>query len=45
VRTGYGEAELVRHEGQVPGAAYVAAELMDATSWILTQAGHPREVT
>ncbi|HYN08289.1 MAG TPA: HAD family hydrolase [Vicinamibacterales bacterium] len=41
VRTGYGEAELLRHGGDVPRAAYVAAELMDATSWILTQAGHP----
>jgi D-glycero-D-manno-heptose 1,7-bisphosphate phosphatase len=43
VRTGYGEAEVIRHNGDVPGAAYVAAELMDATTWILTQSGHPRE--
>jgi D-glycero-D-manno-heptose 1,7-bisphosphate phosphatase len=41
VRTGYGEAELRRHGGDVPRAAYVAAELVDATSWILRQAGHP----
>jgi D-glycero-D-manno-heptose 1,7-bisphosphate phosphatase len=41
VRTGYGEAEVIRHNGDVPGAAYVAEELMDATTWILTQSGHP----
>ena len=41
VRTGYGPAEVERHGGQVPGAAYVAAELMDATEWILMQAGLP----
>jgi D-glycero-D-manno-heptose 1,7-bisphosphate phosphatase len=45
VRTGYGEAEVKRHNGDVPGAAYVAAELMDATTWILTQSGHPREAS
>jgi D-glycero-D-manno-heptose 1,7-bisphosphate phosphatase len=45
VQTGYGAAEVQRHAGQVPGAACVAAELMDATVWILTQAGHPREAT
>jgi D-glycero-D-manno-heptose 1,7-bisphosphate phosphatase len=39
VRTGYGEAEVKRHSGNVPGAAYVAAELMDATTWILLQSG------
>jgi D-glycero-D-manno-heptose 1,7-bisphosphate phosphatase len=39
VRTGYGEAEVKRHSGDVPGAAYVAAELMDATTWILLQSG------
>ena len=43
VRTGYGAAEVVRHGGNIPGAAYVAEELMNATAWILTQAGHPRE--
>jgi hypothetical protein len=35
VRTGHGEGEIARHGGQVPGAALVAANLMDATSWIL----------
>jgi D-glycero-D-manno-heptose 1,7-bisphosphate phosphatase len=44
VQTGYGQAEMVRHGGTIPGAAYVAAELMDATAWILTEAGFPREV-
>ncbi len=41
VRTGYGAAELVRHGGNIPGAAYVAEELMDATSWILTDSRPP----
>lgn len=43
VRTGYGDAEVQRHGGAVPGAAYVAADLMDATAWILLHTGHPRE--
>lgn len=43
VRTGYGEFEVARHEGRVPDAAFVAADLMEATSWILGQAGHPRD--
>ena len=43
VRTGYGESEIVRCGGAVPGAAYVAADLMAATTWILAEAGHPRE--
>ncbi len=43
VRTGYGEAELERQHGTMPGAAFVAADLMEATTWILEQAGHPRE--
>ena len=43
VRTGYGEPELVRNNGQMPGAAFVAADLMEATRWILEQAGFPRE--
>jgi len=35
VMTGYG-ADVVRaHEGVVPGAAHVAANLMEATSWLL----------
>ena len=38
VRTGYGESELRRHADHVPGAAHVAADLMEATSWILRQA-------
>ena len=42
VRTGYGEAELVRHDGRMPGAAHVAADLLGAAAWILAQAGHPK---
>ena len=44
VRSGYGEAELERRHGKMPGAVFVAAELMEATTWILEQAGFPREV-
>ena len=44
VRTGYGEAELSRHHGAIPGAAYVAHELMDAVSWILAETGFPQEL-
>jgi D-glycero-D-manno-heptose 1,7-bisphosphate phosphatase len=36
VRTGYGEDVVRAHRGRVPGAAYVAADLMEATSWILS---------
>ena len=43
VQTGYGSGELARHGGTIVGAAYVATELMDATTWILSQAGFPRE--
>ena len=43
VRTGYGESELVRYGGAVPGAAHVAADVMAAAAWILAEAGHPRE--
>lgn len=39
VRTGHGEGELARHDGRVPGAAFVAATLVDATSWILQRVG------
>ena len=37
VRTGYGEDVVRQHGGTVPGAAFVAANLMEATSWILGQ--------
>jgi D-glycero-D-manno-heptose 1,7-bisphosphate phosphatase len=43
VRTGYGEAELVRHDGKVPGAAFVAPTVLDAADWILVRAGFPKE--
>lgn len=35
VRTGHGESELARLSGTVPGAACVANDLMEATSWLL----------
>jgi D-glycero-D-manno-heptose 1,7-bisphosphate phosphatase len=37
VRTCHGESELSRAGGAVADAAHVAANLMDATSWILLQ--------
>jgi D-glycero-D-manno-heptose 1,7-bisphosphate phosphatase len=43
VRTGYGEETVRAHGGQVPGAAFVAADLMEATSWLLGASGHPRD--
>jgi D-glycero-D-manno-heptose 1,7-bisphosphate phosphatase len=43
VKTGYGQAEIERHGGRVPGAAFVADTVFEAASWILTQAGFPRE--
>jgi D-glycero-D-manno-heptose 1,7-bisphosphate phosphatase len=43
VRTGYGAAEAGRHPGDVPGAAFVAHTLADATAWILEQRSHTRE--
>jgi D-glycero-D-manno-heptose 1,7-bisphosphate phosphatase len=43
VRTGYGPAEVERHNGQVPGAAFVAETVFEAAAWILTQAGFPKE--
>jgi D-glycero-D-manno-heptose 1,7-bisphosphate phosphatase len=42
VRTGYG-AQIERdHAGLVPGADFIAADLMEATSWLLLASGHPR---
>lgn len=35
VRTGYGEGELAKHHGQVPGASLVVANLAEAASRIL----------
>ncbi len=35
VRTGYGEGELAKHNGRVPGATLVAANLAEAVSRIL----------
>jgi D-glycero-D-manno-heptose 1,7-bisphosphate phosphatase len=44
VRTGGGEAVVRAHLGVVPGAAFVAPTLMEATAWLLGQSGHPRDV-
>ncbi len=38
VRTGYGDDVAQAHGGTVPGAAHVAADLMEAAGWILRQA-------
>ena len=43
VRSGYGEIELRRSGTSVPPAAHVAADLMEATSWLLRASGHPRD--
>jgi D-glycero-D-manno-heptose 1,7-bisphosphate phosphatase len=43
VRTGYGEDTVQAHGGQIPGAAFVAADLMEATSWLLGASGHPHD--
>jgi D-glycero-D-manno-heptose 1,7-bisphosphate phosphatase len=42
VRTGHGEETLRDHHGTIPGAAHVAADLMEATAWLLVESGHPR---
>lgn len=42
VRTGYGESELARHNGPMPGTAHVATDLLGAATWILAEAGHPK---
>ena len=44
VKTGYGQAELQRHAGGVPGTAHVAENLLDAVSWILMDAGFPKDI-
>ena len=41
VRTGYGEVELARMRRRRLGGAASAADLMEATSWILEQAAAP----
>ena len=42
VRTGYGDEAVREGGGSIPGAAFVAADLMEATSWLLSASGHPR---
>lgn len=43
VQTGYGRDVCEAHHGHVPQAAFVAADLMEATSWLLGESGHPRQ--
>ncbi|HXT71713.1 MAG TPA: HAD family hydrolase [Vicinamibacterales bacterium] len=43
VRTGFGELELRRRDGAVPGATHVAPTLAEAAAWILLDAGFPKE--
>ncbi len=43
VKTGYGPAQLERHGGQAPGAAYVAETVLEAVSWMLMESGFPKE--
>jgi len=43
VRTGHGASEVARRGNAMPGAVYVADDLMAATSWILTDRGGPDE--
>ena len=46
VRTGHGEGEATRMpDAPAAAPAFIGANLMDATSWMLAQAGHPREDT
>ena len=43
VKTGYGQVELQRHHGAMPGAAFVAETSFEAASWILKESGFPKE--
>ena len=44
VTTGHGESEVRRHDGAVPDASHVAPTLLEAVSWILIDAGFPKEL-
>ena len=44
VMTGHGESEIRRHNGTVPDASFVAPTLLEAASWILMDAGFPKEL-
>jgi D-glycero-D-manno-heptose 1,7-bisphosphate phosphatase len=41
VRTGHGEDVLRARGGLMEGAAFIAADLMEAVSWLLVRSGHP----
>jgi len=40
VRTGYGDEVVRAHDGRVPDASFVAADLMAAVAWLLSPAAH-----
>ena len=44
VTTGHGESEIRRHNGAVPDVSHVAPTLLEAASWILIDAGFPKEL-
>ena len=44
VTTGHGDLEVRRHNGAVPDASHVAPTLLEAVSWILMDAGFPKEL-
>jgi D-glycero-D-manno-heptose 1,7-bisphosphate phosphatase len=44
VTTGHGESEVRRHNGAVPDVSHVAPTLLEAVSWILRDAGFPKEL-
>lgn len=43
VRTGYGDDVRRFHDGEVPGAAHIATDLMAAVAWLLVASGHPHQ--
>jgi D-glycero-D-manno-heptose 1,7-bisphosphate phosphatase len=43
VRTGYGEEAVRAAGGAIRGASHIAVDLMEATSWLLGESGHPGE--
>lgn len=42
VRTGYGADVVAAQQGNVPGASYVADDLMAAVAWIIAESDRPR---
>ncbi len=44
VRTGYGDDVVAAHRGDVPGAAYIAGDLMAAVAWLLADSRDHEDV-